>query len=697
MPRRLASLLCLLLLPLPASAGPNQGYYRFPALHGNTIVFTAEGDLWKVSTDGGLAQRLTTHLAPETHASISPDGKTVAFIAHYDGPSEVYVMPLEGGLPARLTYDGETARVSVAGWTPDGKVLCSTRHFATLPGNQLVRVDPQTRRQERLPLAQASDGVFDPSGKTLFFTRLAFQGSGTKRYKGGTAQNLWKFTLGNGEAVPLTSDYAGTSKAPMWWDHRVYFATDRDGTMNLWSMTEDGKELEQHTFHKSFDVQTPALSGGKIVYQLGADLHLFDIASGKDRLVPIELASDFDQTREKWVKKPMDYLTSAHLSPDGERVALTARGHLPLLERVRDRDELNNLIEQVVGEFEALHVFVSGGDRRKGPDQVEYASLGAELTRDEKAGGYRIEHIYQGDPDYPEGLAPLARADDEIEEGDIIETINGVATLSVPHPGMLLRNQAGRAVLLQVKARGTGKSRRVLVTPITNEKAASLRYAEWELTRRQAVEEQGSGKIGYVHLQAMGTANIADWARNFYPVFDRQGLIIDVRNNRGGNIDSWVLEKLLRKAWFYWQPRVGRPMWNMQYAFRGHIVVLCNEATASDGEAFTEGFRRLGLGKVIGTRTWGGEIWLTLDTHLADGGIASVPQMGVFGPERTWLIEGHGVEPDIVVDNLPHATFQGQDAQLERAIRHIREEIRKNPVPVPAPPPYPEKGMKENK
>ncbi len=189
----------------------------------------------------------------------------------------------------------------------------------------------------------------------------------------------------------------------------------------------------------------------------------------------------------------------------------------------------------------------------------------------------------------------------------------------------------------------------------------------------------------------MGGDNYTEWVKNFYPVFDRKGLIIDVRHNRGGNIDSWILEKLLRKAWFYWQDRVGKPTWNMQHAFRGHLVVLCNERTASDGEAFAEGFRRLGLGKVIGTRTWGGEIWLSSSNVLVDRGLASAAETGVYGPEGDWLIEGHGVDPDIVVDNLPHATFNGKDAQLEAAVRHLQELIAKDPVDVPKPPPYPDK------
>ena len=163
-----------------------------------------------------------------------------------------------------------------------------------------------------------------------------------------------------------------------------------------------------------------------------------------------------------------------------------------------------------------------------------------------------------------------------------------------------------------------------------------------------------------------------------------------MRHNRGGNIDSWLLGKLLRQAWFYWQPRVGNPDWNMQYAFRGHMVVLCDQWTASDGEAFTEGFRRLGLGKVIGMRTWG-EIWLSASNVLADSGIATAAEIGVYAGEGKWLIEGHGVEPDITVDNLPHATFAGSDAQLDEALRYVEEEIHRDPRPVPKAPPYPSK------
>ncbi len=1088
--------LLLLAALAAASVAPAQaplGYYRYPALHGDTLVFTAEGDLWIVSAAGGTARRLTTHPGEESRAAISPDGRTVAFTATYEGPAEVYTMALAGGLPARRTYEGGGA--TVTGWTPDGKVLYATRRYATLPATQLAAIDLATNRATLLPLAEASEGTYDAGG-TLYFTRLAFQGSWTRRYQGGTAQNIWRFAPSGGEAAPMTADFAGTSKAPMWWNGRIWFASDRDGTMNLWSMDAKGGDLKQHTRHVGFDVIAPSMSDGRIAYQLGADLRLFDARAGTDAPIPIRLASDFDQMREKWVKSPVDWVAAAHVSPNGDRVALTARGevfvaplkrgrlvevtrthgvryrdaqflpdgkslvvmsdesgevefwrasangvgngerlttdghvlrwggvpspdgkwlahadkdqvlwllnletkqnrklatsargdfgdlgwspdsrwlaytrpapndfsqllvcdvasgvstpvttdrydsyspawspdgkwlyflsdrefrslvgapwgsrqpepffdrqtrlfalalvkdahspfrapdelaeakpdasaapaagakrgaatpaagakgaadstkapvtvtidldgiagrltqvpvpagnygnlttngkrlfwmsaetsaeqtqslmsagidnertppetvigdirgyelsadgtklmvrkgqaiyvfdaaakapselaksqvdlhdwtfsldpreewrqmfveawrlerdyfydrgmhgvdwpkmrdkYLPLAQRVTDRAELSDVLAQMVGELSALHIFVRGGDLRRGDDQVQPATLGARLERDEGGGGYRVAHIYRSDPDRPDRLAPLARPETNVAEGEVIEAVNGAPALSVPDISMLLRNQADKQVLLKVRAAG-GASRDAIVVPISGGRDADLRYDEWEYTRRLAVDKAGGGAIGYLHLRAMGGGDIADFEREFYPSINRQGLVIDARTNRGGNIDSWVLEKLMRKAWAFWQPRVGEPYWNMQNAFRGHLVVLVNQQTASDGELFAEGFRRLGLGKVIGTRTWGGEIWLSASNFLVDRGIATAAENGVYGPEGAWLIEGHGVDPDTVVDNLPAATFRGEDAQLDAAIKYLQEQIRLHPVPVPAPPKYPVK------
>jgi len=1107
----LAMLSCL--VPMNADNPPTTrpGYYRFPAIHGDTIIFTAEGDLWSVSTKGGPARRLTSNPGEEARAAISPDGTTVAFSAEYEGPTDVYTMPVDGGLPQRRTWD---AGAIVTGWTADGRVLYRTRRYSTLPDFKLVAIDAQGHR-EIMPLAQAAEGSFTPDGKTLFFTRLNKQGSNTKRYQGGTAQNIWRYDSGS-EAIPLTADYEGTSKNPMYWDGQVYFLSDRNGTMNVYSMDAQGKNVKQLTKHSGFDAQSASQSEGRIVYQCGADLWLLDLRTNQNAIIPITLMSDFDQLRDHWVKKPLEYLTMAHIAPDGGAAVFTARGevftlpahptgrivkvagssgirfrdarytpdgksiiavstetgetefwkypanglgkpeqlttnakvlrwdgvispdgnwlahrdkdqqlwlmdlktkadkkiaqsmngdfedlrwcpdsqwlafaenadntfsqikvlnaktgeihalttdrynseaptwssdgkwlyflsdrmlrtvipspwgprqpdpffdrsmkiyelaltpglrspfapvdelhpdqpakgeekpkpaddkgkdkkgakatdeekggdekkpaeekkddkkivvnidfngiaarinevpvspgnfsaleatdkrlcwldrntephpksnlqcvdiankgeqsdtvwpdvrayeisqdrkkmlvwkgedfyildsdakastvsdskalakakidmshwtimtnpreefremffdawrlerdyfydrnmhgvnwtavrdrYLPLVDRVADRSELSDLLAQMVSELSALHIFVYGGDSRKPADQVDIASLGAVLRKDDKAGGFVVEHIVQHDPDLPNLAPPFAKPDSTVHEGEVILSIDGEDALSAPDERALLRGKAGRKVLLHVKATD-GQSRDVLVTPVSEEDERNLRYTEWEYTRRLRVETDSKGGIGYVHLRAMTSPDMEQWVREFYPVFDRPGLIIDVRHNGGGNIDSWILGKLLRKAWFFWQPRIGNPNWNMQYAFRGHVVVLCDQWTGSDGEAFTEGVRRLDIGKSIGVRTWGGEIWLSSSNVLADQGIATAAEFGVYGPEGKWLIEGHGVDPDIVVDNLPHATFNGGDAQLDAALKLLKDEIAKDPRKVPEHPPYPNKAF----
>ncbi|HEX4311395.1 MAG TPA: hypothetical protein VHZ25_15285, partial [Acidobacteriaceae bacterium] len=305
------------------NAGQRPGYYRDPAVHGDTLIFTSEGDLWTVSVHGGAAHRLTSAPGKETMATISPDGQTVAFLAEYEGPAEVYTMPVGGGVPQRQTWDGEAKPV---GWKPDGQLLIETLRYATLPDPSLVLIGSHGER-ERLPLATGSEAAYSSDGKTLFFTRFDKQWSNTKRYKGGWAQSVWKFD-GHGEASPLTSDWVGTSHAPMFLNGRVYFLSDRDGVMNVWSMDPDGHGLKQESHQKLFDVQSASAADGRIVYATAGDLWSLDLATGREAVLPITLVSDFDQLREHWVTKPASYITEVHLARDGSRVVFTARGEI---------------------------------------------------------------------------------------------------------------------------------------------------------------------------------------------------------------------------------------------------------------------------------------------------------------------------------------------------------------------------------
>ena len=465
----------------------------------------------------------------------------------------------------------------------------------------------------------------------------------------------------------------------------------------------DNKDVDLKTLVS--DANSFELSGNreKILVRKGRSYHMIDAATSKVSDVsknkinlsgwkfPITPREDWKQIFTDAWRMERDYFYDKNMHGVDWEAMYTK--YFPLVDRVTTRNELSDLIGRFVGELSALHTSVRGGDLREDDKNISVASLGAVFSRDEKNKGFKIDYIYKVDPDYPNEKSPLDDPYLDVRVGDIITKVNGKDALSAIDMGELIRNESGKQVRMTL-LRGNS-SRDIIVKPIASE--YNLRYRDWEYSNRLDVEKKSENQIGYLHLRAMGSNDINQFYREFYPVFNKAGLIVDVRYNFGGNIDSFILEKLLRKAWMYWKARSGEPYWNMPYAFRGHIVVLVNENTYSDGEAFADGFKKLKLGTTIGTRTWGGEIWLNSGNRLSDNGLARAPMIGVYGDNGKWLIEGHGFEPDIEVDNLPHATFNGQDAQLDAAIKYLQKLIKEDPREVPAPPAYPDKSFKNNK
>jgi tricorn protease len=307
---------------------------------------------------------------------------------------------------------------------------------------------------------------------------------------------------------------------------------------------------------------------------------------------------------------------------------------------------------------------------------------------------------------------------------------------------MLLRGMAGESLKLDVLRLASGNQavteteeekvdkgiavESLVTVPLTVNHVENLRYRSWEYKTQQLAEQlaaQAGFSVGYVHLESMSGSQAEDsFARGFFPNYNKDAFILDVRHNRGGNIDSWILDVLQRRPWMYWQsrdydPTNGGIAWDEQFAFRGHIVVLIDEKTSSDGEGVSRGISELGLGRLIGSRTWGGGIWLSSDNRLVDGGIASVrfffrphrslsaqillcahpllafhwfqaPEIGVYSDKFGWGggIEQLGVNPDVEVDNNPRTSFDGKDAQLETAIAELKRWLEEEPIVLPRPP-----------
>ncbi len=353
--------------------------------------------------------------------------------------------------------------------------------------------------------------------------------------------------------------------------------------------------------------------------------------------------------------------------------------YVALLPRVSDRAELDDLLAQMSSEVGLLHSQVRGADYRKDPDAVSAAALGAMIGVDRS--GLYVASLYRGEFELPSERGPLAQPGVDVYEGDRIRAINGREVRTLDELVRGLAGRSGQQTLIGF-ARGEEDFRRVVV-PVTVDRDAQLRYGDWVQRTRAKVEAGADGEIGYLHLRQMGSGDMASFVREFYANVDRAGLIIDVRRNRGGNIDAWVIEKLLKRAWAFWQPPGTAPYWNMQQSFRGHLVVLADQLTYSDGETFAAGVKALGLGPVIGMRTAGAGIWLSDRNRLADNGVARIAEFGQFDQDGRWMIEGFGVEPDIAIDNPPLATGRGGDAQLDAAIAELKRRMAAEPVVQP--------------
>jgi tricorn protease len=308
-----------------------EGYYRSPGLHGDVVVFTAEGDLWAHHLGSGRTTRLTTHPALETGASLSPDGTRIAYVADYEGVAEVYVMPVTGGVPKRVTY--ENAGVAVQGWSADGRVLYSTGSAVGAPRNVVLRmVDPVSLNATTLPLADAADGALDAAGSYVYFSQFGLRFDNANQYRGGMLGKLWRFRLDSSdEAERLVSSHPGSIRRPIVDGDTLYFLSDASGRENLWSANLDGTNAKQVTQHQDFSVHDVSISNGRVVYRRGADLYVRDLSGSESTRLDIRLTSDHPGMREAWINEPLEYLTAARLSGNGEKVTVTARGRIAVV------------------------------------------------------------------------------------------------------------------------------------------------------------------------------------------------------------------------------------------------------------------------------------------------------------------------------------------------------------------------------
>jgi len=361
-----------------------------------------------------------------------------------------------------------------------------------------------------------------------------------------------------------------------------------------------------------------------------------------------------------------------------------------LVPYVNQRADLTYLIGEMIGELSVGHSYTGGGDQPK-PERIQLGLLGAELSRD-ASGYYRIDKILEGANYSKELRSPLTEVGVNVNKGDYIISVNGAATNTMQDIYVALVNTADKQVELEVNSKpsATG-ARKTIVVPVGNE--SPLYYFNWVQRNIHYVDSVSNGKIGYLHIPDMGIEGLNEFMKYFYPQLNKKALIIDDRGNGGGFVSPLVTERLNTQLVYYEFARnaIGSPDPTGQY---GPKALLVNEYSASDGDIFPYRFKKYKLGKVIGKRSWGGVVGIRGSLPFVDGGFLNRPEFAPYLADG-FVIEGHGVDPDIVVDNDPAKEYAGIDDQLNRAISELMEELKTKEQSVPPIPPYPDKSKQK--
>lgn len=666
--------------------------------------------LWAVRREGG--EPILVHQAQQhevRHFRFSPDGRYLAYdSADRRDYSSVFVYDLQAGQEHRIT--GSTTDDGSPVWSPDGRFLyfLGERAMDPVPGRRDFETVHVATSQPYLVVLSADDGghPFRPaSGLPPADPDASARGKKKKEKKDTdddvvTVRIDWDGIGGRVVEVPMAP---GRYSEPFVTDEGLFVLSSPlvgllgqgglgagDPQVDLVAFDFEDRELRTVVA----GVQAAKLSGDRehllVVRSLSelsvvgsaipgdpmGDGALSDGAVALDGVVvEVDPRAEWAQIfGEAWRLMRDFHWDQAMTGIDWP--ALRER-YGALLPRLSTRDDLRDLMGELIGELATSHTYVWGGDTPRAEDRTRSSigMLGARLAREGTA--FKVLEVYEADP--ADGVrSPLAEPGVDIEAGDYILAIDGRPVDDRPI-GAHLVGRAGKPVLVTTHDRpGVDGAREVVVVPLASD--GELRYADWTRRNRDYVLAQTDGTVGYIHVPNMGARGLIAFDRWYSPQVDMDGLIVDVRWNGGGFVSQLLVERLGRTILGYHRSR-GGGVWSYPYrARRGPFVVVTNQLAGSDGDNFPAAIQTQGLAPVIGMRSWGGVVGIRGDKRLVDGGMLTQPEYAGWWPRYDgWGLENHGVDPDIVVDNLPHDVARGIDAQLDRAIEEVRRRIAEEP------------------
>lgn len=708
------------------SSGEDEIYVRSPFPGGPTERITSGGDNYKFdlawSPDGskiawsdrkqGLYY-IDVHTKRKTVINSSDAGTFRSYNWSPDGKWVTYDKPHAGGMQRVMLYDIATGRrTDVTGYwyqsgnpvfSRDGKYLLfiSSRDFnPTFSDIELDAAFLNTTKVYFVPLSantpnplapkddEVKAGPEDTAAKKGNASGAGREGNSGANREGNTS----KVDLeGIGDRILSLPIEPGNYGSIYWKGENVYYLKFQDQETHL--MTYSFKDRKE-TDLGGFDDYIVSADNNKILLRKGSRFYI--TAMGTSPFKPDEAVdltnmqllvdkhAEWQQIYTEAWRQMRDFFYSPTMN--GADWKAVYQKYEPLVSYVGRREDLTYVIGEMIGELSNGHTYTGGGDEPRLP-RVNTGLLGAQLRRD-KSGYYQITRILKG-ANWDEKLrSPLTEAGVDARMGEYIIAINDAPVNKVDNPYELLLNQAGKQVQITLNDRPTpAGAHTVIVRPINDEE--QLYYYDWVQHNIAYINSATGGQVGYIHIPDMGVEGLDQFMRMYWPQLTKKGLIIDDRGNGGGFVSPIIANRLSQQLVFFDLARntVAHtdPAVNI-----GPKVLLTDQYSASDGDIFPFRFRTYKLGTIIGRRTWGGVIGINGTLPFVDGGFLNKPEFGRFGPNGDWVIEGHGVDPDIVVDNDPAREFKGIDDQLDKAIEVIKSQLPKGKE-IPPVPPFPDR------